>query len=183
MIHIIKTNKLDYRGGDSTSMVAVPDYKLMGNLYGTTEQMNALDNLEDGAIFYVLDGTSSGFVPTVTPTLPSTSGTAVFNDAYGGTSSSRSVKWVRYGDMVVVSIYDTQMTTTVGNNNTCVIASGLPKAKYMATSSIMRDGGSSNKYAARVGIDAGSTSLVWWWNAPVSSATWAMSGQLVYIAE
>jgi hypothetical protein len=106
-----------------------------------------------------------------------TSGTGTINTT---NCSSGQCNWRRAGNIVIVDLYDVFPKTTA-NNQTTVLFSGLPKAKFHSVARI-NCAGSSYTSPMRVGIAGSSTNIYIWWDTTLKVGA-SYTGQLIYVAE
>lgn len=92
--------------------------------------------------------------------------------------SGGSVKWERYGDLVVVSIYDIVVSKKLTHG--VVIATGLPKPRKSITVNLTQwsDGTGANTMRVSLGTD-GKLNVHYSYNAASSKQYY---GQIVYVA-
>ena len=104
-------------------------------------------------------------------------GTATLNTS---NTSGGSAYWLKVGHVAIVYIYDVKMKSGLGQSQTDVICSGLPKAKkYFG---VFRTSGSGQ--IIRVGMATGSSNLCFWWlKVPGTSYTDNYSFEIAYICE
>ena len=96
------------------------------------------------------------------------------NSTNAGYSGSGDLYYVKYGRIVLVSIW---LFFPKVSGSRAVIATGLPKAAETSTTHINGQNGVSYP----VGINKGETQICWWWAS--STNTQPASGQLIYISE